>query len=536
MLEQQNAVAVLTAIAGLWPIALTVAVPVSLYIIRDRFSDIKWKKGDTEASVSTRPSSGDSDGDGQAKEVTDEGGSEPETDVEETSSLDGEALAGEPQKIEEQQNKLFLAAIDEKKFDKAVEMMSETLSAVDDIKKRKEHEARMRFLIAAEGHRESRDALLLMCDDGEAAGAACFWAGHYYTTGGNRARAEEYWTAGMKSSDLGWCRACTASLASSFRRSGEPERAVDTLVAQLSVSGHDDDGLAYLHKQLSEAYEDTGDEMLRAVSLHTSAVLAPSSAGKRFDASYHATQSPVFRANEYAIWGYRIVQGIDPEHAIALNNLGASYGRENLPVHKVDLYRSALSAGATIAAGNLATELVEAGFIKEAESVLREVEDLVDAHENVSRAAAQVRTARADEAEKVEALIARGQKTANFLSEFASAYYAEGMSGAAPVVAQGTWKCNREKMVVTRKGNTLHFEVGDTWRSEATTQSKAGVGTIEVSKYTSSYRNKYWSSEGQILIIVEQGNRLRTMMLRGKSTSIDTWVLAEESDTAAVVQ
>ena len=126
----------------------------------------------------------------------------------------------------------------------------------------------------------------------------------------------------------------------------------------------------------------------------------PTDKGLRFTVAYK--YSTLF-APGLALFHYGELLEYEPG-AATLNNAGLAAGELGLATTAVDHLRRAHEAGNTLAASNLASRLLHAGFRKEADDLLRSTLNAADVSARVYSVLADVTSSPEDEAEKLKTL------------------------------------------------------------------------------------------------------------------------------------
>ena len=98
------------------------------------------------------------------------------------------------------------------------------------------------------------------------------------------------------------------------------------------------------------------------------------------------------------------------EDAGALNNAGVAAQSLSLPITSVNYYRMAKERGNTLSSSNLASKLIDIGFVDEAETVLSEAEQKSKVHQNVYSVRVEIAEQRDTEKEELIAIEKRVEK------------------------------------------------------------------------------------------------------------------------------
>jgi len=140
----------------------------------------------------------------------------------------------------------------------------------------------------------------------------------------------------------------------------------------------------------------------------------PSNASLRFHVAYEYSQ---LKLQSLALAHYEALES-QGETGVTINNLGAALHDLGLPMLGTDYYLRAAKQGVAIACGNLASRLLDAGFIEEAERWITEGEKLDPTNPRVTGAAARVQRERETESSQREDLLSEGLRLRAVIRSF----------------------------------------------------------------------------------------------------------------------
>lgn len=159
--------------------------------------------------------------------------------------------------------------------------------------------------------------------------------------------------------------------------------------------------------------------------------LQPDDTSLRFDLAFGYADA---NRNDLAVLHY---EGI-PEaqrSAGAWNNLGVAYSNLMAPGLAVQNYRAALEKGASVAAGNLANKLINAGFYEQARDLADKALAMPDHDENVDKILPSIHEAKAKEQESADSTLASGRVQQSYMRSLGRA-----ATSLAAKPVEGQWE------------------------------------------------------------------------------------------------
>ncbi len=135
----------------------------------------------------------------------------------------------------------------------------------------------------------------------------------------------------------------------------------------------------------------------------------------------------------------------EPDHVMAMNNLGVHCGTFDMPGLSIDYFKRSAEKGETLAMANLASLYMAKGFYTEARENLDAAKQDKTPHENVMTTYAQLQEKITKEGETWKAALKRGIDEQEFMRQYGTAALLETESNAS---LSGQWK-TPEATVVT---------------------------------------------------------------------------------------
>jgi tetratricopeptide (TPR) repeat protein len=189
------------------------------------------------------------------------------------------------------------------------------------------------------------------------------------------------------------------------RSGGHAAEAEECARSVLGLAGLAHSEQAEAFAELGYALEDLGRRVEAFGALERSLELSPSDRSVRFHLAYQYSRDG-FR--ELAIVHYEAAIGRGDDSG-ALNNLGIQYAENGLVSSSVRLLKRSSEAGLSLAAGNLAMNLVNAGYGDEARVWIDKGRSVPEVHARVDEAASRLAAKPVEESTALEEIRTRGR-------------------------------------------------------------------------------------------------------------------------------
>ena len=139
-----------------------------------------------------------------------------------------------------------------------------------------------------------------------------------------------------------------------------------------------------------------------------------------FSLAYALSQQ---EADEFALFHYRAVLGLDPDLQMTLNNAGVAAERLGMRVSAVHYYKRSEAAGGSLSSANLGNLLIQAGFLADATTLLDKAKATHgnQTHRNVIMRIGDIATAEQADDDKMKPLTTRAQKVSEWMTRSAVA-------------------------------------------------------------------------------------------------------------------
>jgi tetratricopeptide (TPR) repeat protein len=208
-------------------------------------------------------------------------------------------------------------------------------------------------------------------------------------------------------------------LAAADRKQGRMAEAIDCLERRLQEVTDPSQKVA-VYDALSSAFKERGDNEAAAIALEKVVQLSPGNREKLFDAAY--LQSDV-KLDLLSISNYGTLLGLDPKHAVALNNMGVAASLFKMKGKQISLYKRAMNRENTLAMANLANQYIDTGFWDDAKEILDKARVKDNPHENVGRALFRMQSMQTEEDEKWTALQRQAEEFQRRVRAYADARF-----------------------------------------------------------------------------------------------------------------
>jgi tetratricopeptide (TPR) repeat protein len=261
-----------------------------------------------------------------------------------------------------------------------------------------------------------------------------------------RGVAHAYETAAIKTEDKIEQVRLLGRAAIAYTRSGAGDVAteiVNRMKAQVQESGAGEVEMISALKEISEIKND--DEALLAI-MERMMDLDPSDTKTRFSLAY---KHSIIGNDDLALFHYLQIP-FDERDSMTWNNLGVAFDRFDLSVKSILAYRKAEGSGETLAMSNLASKLITAGFLSEAEQICKNALKVENYHKNITHTMARLKDKPDEENKKEADLLAKTKPLSDFYTEFGRA-----LSRDEPGDLAKCWQGPNCILDVTLQGSTF---------------------------------------------------------------------------------
>ncbi len=450
-----NWVEFITAIGGLGTLVFGIAFILAILIFRTEIkgslrtlSSLKLKRGETELSVTQEPKVAPTHEFAPTLQEI----AEPKLlEAESTTSAKGQ----EPDALRQR----MIEAGQAKNSEELTAIFEKLQQAEPDAVERLSNEARyyhLQFIIgdtAALTHLQALTKRTIGISKAHA--SAQYYLGRCYQEVGHFSNAAKAFEIAAENAPSESLRAlAVVSLSKSLFDEGKLQEAYDRVMQEIGKSSGSD-ALFELYKGLADLYKRAGIGDLEVLALEKALEYRPNDTLLHFQAGFaYIDKGP----NALSILHYKTFLRFDADDEAALNNIAVAYEGLKMPIRAIASYRQAAEKGNTLAAANLAHELIEHGFVKEASEILDKAKQHPQPHANVGRALVLIEERQNAESELERAVIEAARKQQRYLLAFADAFFSI-VHHPNPPTFLGRWvDVDMNEVHITSLGDDINVE------------------------------------------------------------------------------
>lgn len=405
-----SAAEVISAIAQLWKLAACIALPLTIYILREPLAKVlptlrRIKRGNTEIELlQNEKKEAPHEIESAAKEAPPQDKAEPsiEEATGEIQSLGSQVGIAIWRRDNSRAEALFLQWLEaepEKKID--LEVFYYTMLC--DFQKDYTAVEKLRSFVEDQAYAAHVPGILRTIGSFFEAVGQYDKALSFFEDSGKRANKDEEKVRAIIE--------CSRIHASTDRA----PQALD-LLHRAFAEFSDDDSLARLYAAAAEVFRSTDNELGRCAALEKLLQYRPTDTRALFDAAYAQSAAHI---PHLAMHNYLLELDLDPRDVDARNNYAVQLGELGLSAKSTDQYLLAVEDGSTLAAANLAYLYLDKGLVKDAERILRDAQSKDTYHVNVDSALTQLHTILESEDEAIKAVARWAIKYQKFLRAYA---------------------------------------------------------------------------------------------------------------------
>lgn len=350
---------------------------------------------------------------------------------------------------------------------------------------------------------------------------ALFWIGKCYEESSNFEEAAEAFENYALDSQTEVGRTNGAILAAHcLFKTGKCQEAFARVMHELGKVTNPD-AVFNLYEGLASLYELAEEPELQALALEKALESRPNEPKLRFDVAYSYGAKNL---DVLSLLHYKTLLNRNPDNATALNNIGVQYKRLQMQIGSVNCYKKAVELHETLAAANLASIYMDAGFIEEASLILDEAQQQKDVHPNVWMVRAKLSEIKKEEVEIEERYLKSAKEQQNFLRLFAEAYFTEKLNSLNSF--SGLWRLpNGKEIIITETEDKIAAKYNPDNQNEQ--KYFTGSASNQAARLTFPSSSSYSSdSKPGYAYLSPDGQKIRIMIL--KKTKHDIFTLVRE--------
>lgn len=237
-----------------------------------------------------------------------------------------------------------------------------------------------------------------------------------------------------------------AAAANSWSKAGEPSNS-DRVLERLRLLAERDDAASSAFLQaVAELAKATGSDDEYFAAMEAAIHARPDDSDLRFSLAFR--YSEVGRNNLALLHYSRITDRA--RSGAAWNNLGFTLEKLNVGSSSIAAYKKARELGETLAMSNMASRLLDVGFIDEALAILNGAADSPDHHLNVERQLIRAKEMPEEDESRESELLKKAQPESEFYRAMGAA-----LKLKRPESLDGTWKAPRCVLQATVTGTSF---------------------------------------------------------------------------------
>ncbi|MCB0744942.1 MAG: hypothetical protein KDC67_13625 [Ignavibacteriae bacterium] len=455
---EDKTIEIIKTIGGQWKFLLVVFFIV-IFIIKwktiwsfiSNFTQVRVKRGQTEFELHRKENK-------EENEVTNQEKVKPKG---ESSEDDNDGLP----ELKEEGNVFFQYhdALREKKFKEANELLDKVLAEIENPNRKKEEVVRNFYLRYYYGDTSAFKELEEYTDkienDDEKKSHGLYYLSLIYSQANNYEKAVDLATKAMELTTDNQQKAYCISKISDYHLENEKnEKSLEIILKNID-SINENEPKVTLYRALAEYYKKTENKLLESIAYQKAHELTPNNTYLLFDAAYNFSETEQ-DLKDLGLLFYKKLLGFDAKFKGALNNLGVAYKNLGLEIKSIEQYKKAFELENSLAASNIAYQLIHLGFVQEAEEYLKKAEEFENPHENVFEATSSIKTKITEEKEEEEKILKKANKKLRFFNHFGSAAFT---SKIIDLKISNNWHIGDKPITISKneKNIELAWEIGE---------------------------------------------------------------------------
>ena len=241
---------------------------------------------------------------------------------------------------------------------------------------------------------------------------------------------------------------------------------------------------------LSRVEKSLGNNKLAIYCKDKSLEFDPNNRNELFNAAYQASEENV---DEISISNYITLLRIDRDNSAALNNVGVRAQEAKLMIKAVEKYKESSSYNNTLSMANQGYQLLNAGFVEEAETIARKAVQMEAPHENVYSLLSRIGELQKEQDSKWKDLIDNSIARQKFIRNYTEAYYVGMLNNF-----HGSWDTGNGNIVsITISGDKLQVSWQESIGALTKDLYKVEIsGKITKSSFQGRYKKTKESGQG----------------------------------------
>lgn len=415
------------------------------------FTQVRVKRGETEFELHRKENKNENEVINQEKEKPQ--GESVEDDNEEIP------------KIKEENNIhiLYHEALRERKFIEAKGIFEKILEKEDNSKKRKEEIIRNYYWRHSYGDTsafaELENYTSSIENDNEQKSVGLYYLSIIYKEANNYEKAVDLATKALEITTDNEQKSYCISRISEYHLENDNQKDSLEIIMKNIDSINEKEPKTTLYRALANYYKKTDNKLLESVAYQKALELSPNNTYLLFDSAYNYSETKE-GLKDLGFLLYKKLLGFNSKDQNALNNIGVAYKNLGLEIKSLEQYKKAFELKNSLAASNIAYQLIHLGFVKEAEEYLNKAEEFENPHENVFSATSSIKSKIKAEKELEEKILKKANKKYRFFNHFGNAIFT---SKIIKVKKSNNWYLNETPTTISQNNDVieLSWEIGE---------------------------------------------------------------------------
>jgi tetratricopeptide (TPR) repeat protein len=402
----------------IWPLTLLLFLVFFMLLFRDQIREIlkkvifKFKKGDTEFELTQQIVEPQSE---LEKQVVSASTLLPVTQQDDNTKVLDSGPKSPDELMDEMRDAIFGGD-----FKKAEILYKQLQDAERDPVEKSRKEGIYYYYLYERGDTSALQKIAELAKNPDISHYAHHWLGLCYESSEDFERAlTEHKLAVQESKSQEKRAVYVVSCARSLCKGGKKRDAFQYIMAEIA-SMSNTEAVSTLYKGLSYLYWLEENHELRGLALDKAIQQEPNNTHLLFDAAYSYSEA---NHNELSLLYYNTLLGFSPKNEFALNNIGVAYYRLGMPIKSISHHKKAADLNNTLAASNIASTYLQAGFADEATQVLEKAREQKNVDANVGSTFSKISDNKEKERKQEKDAFDRAREQQRFLRSFGKAYF-----------------------------------------------------------------------------------------------------------------
>jgi hypothetical protein len=479
-----NTFEIIKTIGSQWKFLLVIFF-ITIFIIKwktiwsfaSNFTQVRVKRGETEFELHRKGNKEENEIINQEKEKPK--GESVEDDNEEIPKI----------KKDNNIHILYHEALRERKFKDAKDFFDKILEKEDNAKKRKEEIIRNYYWRHSYGDTSAFTELENYTsgieNDNEQKSVGLYYLSLIYKEANNYKKAVDLASKALELTTDNEQKSYCISRISEYHLDNDNQKESLEIIMKHIDSINEKGPKTSLYRTLANYYKKTDNKLLESVAYQKALELSPNNTYLLFDSAYNYSETKE-DLKDLGLLLYKKLLGFNSKDPNALNNIGVAYKNLGLEINSVEHYKTAFELKNSLAASNIAYQLIHLGFVKEAQEYLDKAEEFENPHENVFKATSSIKSKIKEEKELEEKILKKANKKYRFFNHFGNAIFT---SNTFKIKSSNKWQLNETPVTISLNNNIIELS----WECGEEKHSLSGIITNNsiIATYKKPKKNIY---------------------------------------------